>query len=191
VSEFLLKVVVDACVLFRAAIRDTLLRAAEKRLYQVYWSEMILQELKRNLIETEKTNSQQADRLVIAISQAFPDAIVQNFEPLISVMNNDQKDRHVLAAAVKAEAQIIVTSNLTDFPDHSLTPFRIKARSPDQFLKYLFSQNPQMMTEVLREQAAQMKRPAKTVSDVLNYLAVDAPNFVELVRFHLPDLYRD
>lgn len=190
-SELLLKVVVDACVLFRAAIRDTLLRAAEKRLYQVYWSEMILEELKRNLIETGKTNSQQADRLVMAISQAFPDAIVQNFEPLISLMNNDQKDRHVLAAAVKAEAQIIVTSNLTDFPDHTLSPFRIKARSPDQFLTYLFSHKPQMMKEVLSEQAAQMKRPAKTVSDVLNTLAVDAPNFVELVRFQLPDMYRD
>lgn len=190
-SEVLLKVVVDACVLFRAAIRDTLLRAAEKRLYQVYWSEMILEELKRNLIESGKTNSQQADRLVMAISQAFPDAIVQNFEPLISLMNNDQKDRHVLAAAVKTEAEIIVTSNLTDFPAYTLSHFRIKARSPDQFLTYLFSQNPEMMTKVLSEQAAQMKRPTKTVSDVLNALAVDAPNFVELVRFHWPDLYKN
>lgn len=56
---------------------------------------------------------------MIAISQAFPDAIGQNYEHLISLMNNDQK-APILAAAVKTEAEIIVTSNLTDFPDYMM-----------------------------------------------------------------------
>lgn len=59
-SELLFKAVLDACVLFRAPLRDTLLRAAEKRLYQVYWSDIILEEVSRNLVETGKTNDRQA-----------------------------------------------------------------------------------------------------------------------------------
>lgn len=181
-SQGLVKVVLDACILFRAPLRDTLLRAAESRLYQVYWSEMILEEVRRNLVETGKSNHQQAQRLFTAMCEAFPDATVQEFESLIPEMTNDEKDRHVLAAAVKAKAKAIVTSNLTDFPDRALAPFKIKARSPDQFLRYLFNQSPEIMTQIIIEQAAQMRRPPATVTDVLNALAVDAPSFVELVR---------
>lgn len=181
-STGLVQVVLDACILFRAPLRDTLLRAAETRLYQVYWSEMILEEVRRNLVATGKSNHQQAQRLFNAMRAAFPDATVQEFESLITDMTNDEKDRHVLAAAVKAKAKVIVTSNLTDFPDRTLAPWKIKARSPDQFLIYLFNQNPEVMTQIIIEQAAQMRRPPTTVIDVLNTLAVDAPSFVELMR---------
>ncbi len=150
---------------------------------------MILEEVSRNLVETGKTNDQQAQRLLSAICQAFPDAKVKDFEYLIDRMTNEEKDRHVLAAGVKAKAQVIVTSNLTDFPDRSLAPFKIKARSPDQFLSYLFNQESKIITELIVAQAAQMRRPPKTVTEVLNALAVDAPMFVGLVRDMLNNLH--
>ncbi len=44
-------VVLDSCVLFPALLRDTLLRAAEVGLYRVHWSQQILDDTTRNLIE--------------------------------------------------------------------------------------------------------------------------------------------
>ncbi len=187
----LFKVVLDACILFKSSLRDTLLRAAEKGIYDVYWSETILEEVNRNLIKTDKMNSQQVQRLLSAMRQFFPNATVKGFEFLIPEMKNDPKDRHILAAAVIAEADIIVTSNLKDFPASALSIYEIEAWSADQFLICLFNENPQIMTQIIMEQAKQLRQPPISLSDVLNALAVDAPNFVELVRFHLPDLYND
>lgn len=39
-----------------------------------------------------------------------------SYEPLVDSMSNDPKDRHVLAAAVRANAQVIATFNVRDFP---------------------------------------------------------------------------
>lgn len=187
----LLKVVLDACILFPAALRDTLLRAAEKGIYDVYWSEAILAEVSRNLLKTGKMNSQQVQRLLSAMRQFFPKATVKGFEFLIPEMKNEPKDRHILAAAVMAAADIIVTNNLKDFPASALSIYEIEAWPADQFLIYLFNENPQIMTQIITEQAKQLLQPPISVSDVLNALAVDAPNFVELVRFHWPDLYKN
>jgi predicted nucleic acid-binding protein len=182
VNGSLPKAILDACILFRAALRDTLLRAAEKGIYEVYWSDKILEEVNRNLIKTDKMDEQQVQRLLSAMRRFFPSATVKGFESLIPEMKNDPKDRHVLAAAVMAEAEIIVTSNLQDFPKSALSTYDIEALSPDEFLIYLFNQNPEIMTQIIIEQAAQMRRPPTTVTDVLNALAVDAPSFVEMVR---------
>lgn len=64
----------------------------------------------------------------------FPDAMITGYEPLISEMTNDRKDRHVLAAAVRANAAIIVTANMKDFPPHACTPYDVGVVHPDDFL---------------------------------------------------------
>ncbi|NER37404.1 MAG: PIN domain-containing protein [Oscillatoria sp. SIO1A7] len=168
--------------MFKATLRDTLLRAAEAKLYEVYWSETILDEVSRNLVSTGRTSAEQAERLLAAMRQFFSEATVTGFEYLIPSMTNDEKDRHVLAAAVKAEADAIVTSNIKDFPDRALAPFRIKRLSPDQFLVYLFNENPEAMTRIVAQQATQLRRPPIAVKEILDVLAADAPQFVALVR---------
>jgi hypothetical protein len=65
---------------------------------------------------------------------AFPDAEVTGYESLIGSMANDEKDRHVLAATVRADAEILVTFNLRDFAEQALKPFDIAAVHPDEFL---------------------------------------------------------
>ncbi len=135
----LLRAVLDACVIFRAARRDTLLSAAEEGLYEVRWSDTILSEACRNLVESGTMNAQQAQRLLARMRQFFPDATVTRFEHHYPEMTNARKDRHVLAAAVAAEAKVIVTSNLQDFPEPALAPLRIEALSPDLLLMILFT----------------------------------------------------
>ena len=109
------RVVLDANVLFPFTLRDTLLRAAAMGMYQVYWSEEILDEAARNLVGSGRINEDQAAHLMAAIRNAFPEAIVRDHETLIDAMPNHHKDRHVAAAAVRIGAQVIVTSNLKDF----------------------------------------------------------------------------
>jgi hypothetical protein len=108
-------VVLDANVLFPFTLRDTLLRAAAAGLYQVRWSSRILYEMTRNLVSSGTMSGDKAERLRAIMEREFPEADVRGYEPLIASVENDEKDRHVVAAAVKAGAQVITTSNLKDF----------------------------------------------------------------------------
>ncbi len=94
-------------------------------------------------------------------------------------MPNEEKDRHVAAVAVKAGAQVVVTSNLKDF--HPM-PDGVEAQSPDDFLLDLFDLAPQEMVELLRRQAAALKRPAVTLHELLTGLGKTVPRFEDAVR---------
>jgi predicted nucleic acid-binding protein len=118
-----LKAVLDACVLFPASLRDTLLRAAQADLYKMYLTDDILEEVRRNLVKKGMPEDK-AQRLVVTIREQFDDAIVTRHRPLVASMPNNEKDRHVLAAAVACNARLIVTQNLKDFPPKSSRAFR-------------------------------------------------------------------
>ena len=104
--------VLDACVMAPAALRDTLLRAASKGLYRLVWSDMILAETERALVDAGLTYAPRAQRLINAMRLAFPDAAVVVPSQTIEAMPNDPKDRHVAAAAVAARVRIIVAPQL-------------------------------------------------------------------------------
>lgn len=102
------RVVLDTCVLFPNYLRDTLLRTAEAELYEPLWSAEILEELRRNIadkVSADKVSADKARVLVETMAGAFPDSLVTGYGRLIPVMTNDPKDRHVLAAAVRGQAQ--------------------------------------------------------------------------------------
>lgn len=172
-------VVLDANVLFPFTVRDTLLRAAALGMFQAKWSEEILAEATRNLIATGRMNNEQAAHLMAAMRNAFPEAIVHDYEALVSAMPNEEKDRHVAAVAVKAGAQLIVTSNLKDF---KALPEGIDAQSPDDFLLNLLDLAPDDMLELLARQAGALQRPPVTLEDLLTGLGKTAPRFVMEAR---------
>src|SRR5450759_1201889 len=102
-------VIYDANVLYPSTLRDVLIRLAQTGLVQAKWTETILDE----------TRLQRTRNLM---NLAVRDAVVTGYEPLIGSLNlPDLDDRHVLAAAIRARAQIIVTFNLRDFPPEALT----------------------------------------------------------------------
>ena len=157
-------VVVDANVLFPLTLRDTVLRAAAADLYQLRWSKQILDEMERNLVATGTMPADKAARLREQMEKFLPEAMVTGYEPLVAVMQNDAKDRHVVAAAVKAGAQVITTANLKDFTP---LPDGIEAQSPDEFLCNLFDLHPEGFIELLREQASDLHKPPVTFGDRL------------------------
>ena len=105
------------------------------------------------------------------MTQAIPDCMVTGFEQLIGGLAlPDADDRHVLAAAIKAGAQVIVTANLSDFPESTLASFNIEAKHPDDFVLDLIDLAPAKVALVVSEQAAALRNPPRTVEDILNTL---------------------
>lgn len=114
-------VVLDACVLWPNSLRDTLLRLAETpRLYTPQWTDHIREEVLRNLQAKRGLTAKQTGHLLSQVKEHFPEAFVTGYEPLITLMSNEPKDRHVVAAAVRSNAQVIVTFKLKDFPPATL-----------------------------------------------------------------------
>jgi hypothetical protein len=175
-------VILDANVLFSSSLRDILLRTASSNLYRVNFTDEILEEVCRNLVNKGKMSEPKAASLRDAIKRAFPAACVDGYASLVPSMTNHEKDRHVLAAAVKVGAQVIVTKNLKDFPAKSLELFDIEAQSPDDFLTHLYYVDSDAVARNLIEQAGDLRKPSKTVPELLDILAQHAPVFTNLVR---------
>jgi predicted nucleic acid-binding protein len=177
------RVVLDANVLYPFTLRDTLLRAAAADLFQVFWSEQILDEATKNLVDDGVMTPEQAVRLREAMTRAFPEAVVAGHESLIAAMRNQEKDRHVAAAALKAGAQVIVTANVVDFRD---LPDGVEAQHPDEFLCGLLDLAPEALVETVHAQARDLRRPPRTFEDVLRALHRIVPEFVESIRAGAP-----
>jgi predicted nucleic acid-binding protein len=177
--------ILDACVLFSLPLRDILLRIAERELYRLGFSQEILDETTKNLIDKNKMTEEKAVRYQEFMKRYFPESIIKDYESLISLMTNDPKDRHVLAAAVKAKADVIVTSNLKDFPVEALQPFNIKVQHSDEFLLDLFSNyGIDMAIEILKQQVADLKNPPTTLKELIKLLSRQVPDFANWVLFY-------
>ena len=165
------EVVLDACALYPAHLRDTLLRLAERGMYHALWSAQILDEMQRSLTRSGVPH-ESVDHLLAEMRLAFPDAAVTGHEQLIEVMTCDTKDRHVLAAAVRSNAAAVVTFNLTDFPASSVDPFEVDILHPDNFLLDLLDLSPAVVVSEVREQAASNQRAPRTFDSLLGALAL-------------------
>ncbi len=172
--------VLDACTMVPLTLCDTLLRAAERRIYEVRWSDTILDELQRSLAKKLALGDARAQRRINAQREYFPEALVRGFEPLIAHLENHPKDRHVLAAAITGQAASIVTFNLRDFPDAAMVTWGITAEAPDRFLTRLFATAPAIFSAIIDEQASDVRRSRE---EVLARLARDgAAVFAQQVR---------
>jgi hypothetical protein len=135
-------------------VMDTLLRLAEEpAFFTPKWSKDILEELRRTLGKFGRTKVQ-IDRRINAMTEAFPDAMVGGFEELIPAMKNDEKDRHVLAAAIKCGAHAIVSDNVKHFAAESLSPYRLECLTADAFLEHQYNLDPDAFINVLKTQAS-------------------------------------
>lgn len=165
-------VLLDANVLYPAPLRDFLLYIAAMKLYRPLWSQDIQEEWVRNLSANRPDLSEkQLRKTVIAMDAAFPDAQVKNYKSYINKLSlPDTNDRHVLAAAIKGNASIILTINLKDFPAYTLKVYGIEAQHPDKFVSSLIENNAKEVLEALNTQVLSMKNPPLTIARVLNNL---------------------
>ncbi len=173
------KVVLDACVLANAGVCDLFLRLAEgPRLFLPRWSEHILAEVRRT--QTEKLKRpyppELADFWRQSVTTAFPEALISGYERLIPLMENHEKDRHVLAAAVREQASLIVTFNRKDFPAEACDPWKITVEHPQDYLLTLYAVSPAVTIAKLHDIA---RHQQTDLEGLLLHLGKSVPRFAQ------------
>lgn len=166
-------VVLDACVLYPAPLRDLLMQLTLSDLFRARWSEQIHAEWMNNLIEKRpELKREDLERVRDLMNLHARDSLVSGHEALIELIQNcpDADDRHVIAAAYHAQADAIVTFNLKDFPAAALEPYGLEVIHPDDFVRYQFDLDLARVLESVRTCRARLKNPPKTVQDYLDTL---------------------
>jgi predicted nucleic acid-binding protein len=176
----LLTVLYDACVLYSAPVRDLLIRLALTELFKARWTNDIHEEWMRSVLENRSPDLPPLsyERLLRTrdlMNRHVLDCLVTGYEGLIPALTlPDPNDRHVLAAAIHGQADLIVTANLKDFPASALRPYGIEAQHPDVFIAELIDLAPQIVWQVVQEQSAALNNPPRTVEELLQTLETAA-----------------
>ncbi|CAG9184579.1 PIN domain-containing protein [Cupriavidus pampae] len=163
-------VVYDACVLFPAPLRDLLMRLALTDLYRAKWTDQIHDEWTRNLIARRPDlDAGRLQRTRSLMNDKVRDSLVVGYEHYIETIElPDLDDRHVVAAAIHAGAEAIVTFNLKDFPKAALSKFNMEALHPDDFIMDLWDLHKGKVLAAVAEHRASLKNPPMSQD---NYLA--------------------
>jgi predicted nucleic acid-binding protein len=164
--------VFDACVLYPAPLRDLLMHLALTDLFRAKWTDQIHEEWIAGLLKQRSDlKREQLERTRELMNAHVRDCLVSGYESLISAITlPDPKDRHVLAAAVKSGADMIVTYNLKDFPEDCLAPYGIEAAHPDDFINYQLDLAPNIVCAAAKRHRESLKKPPKNVADYLESL---------------------
>jgi hypothetical protein len=163
-------VLYDACVLYPAPLRDLLMHLAVTDLYRAKWTDAIHEEWIRNVLKDRPDlRPEQLLRTRDLMNAHVRDCLVTGYETLINAITlPDPDDRHVLAAAIRAGADLILTFNLKDFPERELKPYGIKAQHPDDFLCLQLDLAPNVVCAAVMRHRTSLKNPPR---DVKEYLA--------------------
>jgi hypothetical protein len=162
-----------------------LVRLAIAELYGPLWSARILEEMRRNVVENAGVDEAYAARTVELLGETFEEAEVdaEKIAALEPAMTNQADDRHVLAAAVAADCELIVTFNLDDFPAAACEPLLVEVVHPDRFLLDLYDLSPDIVYRTIAEQATALRR--STFDGLLEMLErAGVPQFAEAIRQH-------
>ncbi len=161
--------VYDANILYPAPVRDLFIRLAQVGLVRARWTDAIHDEWLRNVLKhNPQLSPERLARTRILMNEAVRDCLVTGYEDLIASLSlPDPDDRHVLAAAIRAGAEVIVTYNLTDFPPETLARFDIEARHPDDFVVDLLDLAPGAVCTAVKRQRESLRNPPKTTQELL------------------------
>lgn len=164
-------VVFDACALYPAPLRDFLRQLALTGTFRARWTARIHDEWTRAVLRQRPDLAQALYRTRQLMDRAVPDCLVEGYEPLAAgLVLPDPDDTHVLAAAIRCGASVIVTFNERDFPAEVLALWNIEAQHPDEFADDLFDLHPAAVIEAARRQRASLKSPPMDVERYLDNL---------------------
>jgi hypothetical protein len=161
--------VYDANILYPAPLRDLFIRIAQAGLVRARWTETIHDEWVRNVLkDNPQLSPERLARTRNLMNEAVRDSLVTGYEDLIASLTlPDPDDCHVLAAAIRAGAEVIVTYNLRHFPAGALSRFDIEAQHPDDFLVRLIDLAPGVVCAAAKRQRESLRNPPKTAEELL------------------------
>jgi predicted nucleic acid-binding protein len=162
----------DACVLYPAPLRDLLMQLALTDLFRARWTDQIHDEWMRNVLKNRPDlTPEKLTRTKELMNSHVRDCLITNYEYLIAHLQlPDSDDRHVLAAAIKGGADVLVTTNLSDFPQSILDQHDIKAQHPDDFISDLLNLKPSKVVVAAKTCQQRLKNPPKSFDEYLEIL---------------------
>lgn len=174
--------VLDTNVIYPIDIRDLLFWFASYDLFTPKWSKHIFSEWE-DLMKRKGIPDEEIKKRLSKAQLAFPDALVDNYEPLVNSLElPDHKDRHVLAAAIKTNANIIVTNNMKDFPKEYLASFGLSAKTADDFITDTIDLNTDLALEAFRALVLNRTNPNLDEFEILDRFRknglIDSANYL-------------
>ncbi len=162
----------DANVLYPAELRNFLMHLALVGVFRAQWSADVHEEWISNLLKNRPDlTRERLERTRQLMDKSASDALVTGYEHLIpGLVLPDENDRHVLAAAIRCRASVIVTCNLKDFPRETFHEFGIEAQHPDEFILNLFDLAPGFVIEAAENHRRSLQNPPKSVNEYLAML---------------------
>jgi hypothetical protein len=152
------RIFLDACVLANFGVCDLLLRLSERpRLIVPCWSSEVLAEVYSTHTERLGWAKGIAESFQSEVRNAFPEAEVTDYQGIVDNLTVNEKDRHVLAAAIRGGCQLILTFNLKHFPSELLSPHSVEASHPQDYLLVLYEMEPKRVMACLGEIAGRRK----------------------------------
>ncbi len=141
-------------------------------LFRARWTDQIHDEWIRGVLSKRRDlTAGKLERTRQLMDRAVPDCLVTGYEDLInSLALPDPEDCHVLAAAIRSQADLIVTFNLKDFPADILDRHGIAAQHPDEFIGHLLDLDPGAVCNAARLQRQALKNPPKSPQEFLDTL---------------------
>lgn len=171
-------VILDACVLYPAVVRDAAMRLALTDLFKARWTDEIHDEWITALLrETKEDGSQKFSKDILhrtrdLMDKGVRDAKVTGYEYIIPAIElPDPDDRHVVAAAIHSNANAIITYNLKDFPQEYLEKnFNLEIIHPDDFFRSQLDLNTGVAVKAFQSQFLSLKKPPLTPDEFLTRL---------------------
>ena len=177
--------VYDACVLYPVPLRDLLMQLALTDLFRAKWTDEIHDEWIKNVLKDRPDLTRaQLERTRKLMDENSIDCLIENYHQIIPGLNlPDPNDKHVLAAAIHAEASTIVTFNLKDFPEKILSDYGIEAQHPDDFIISLTEMDLAKVLLSVKLIRARLNNPRISIDDYLNIVAKQGlPQTVTLIK---------
>ena len=159
----------DANVIRGQLTNDILLSLADHDVFDPRWSRQVLDEMRRN--RPDGVSEERIDRRISQMNRAFPAAMTTGHESLEPQMPADDKDKHVLAAAVHSGSAVLVTDNLKDFHPQSSGPHAMRLNSLSGFLGRKLEEQPERVLSGLRDMLTRNRRDPRTMSQLIDKLA--------------------
>ena len=176
------RALLDANVLWSPVVRDTLLRAAEYGLILPLWSRDILAELVRTILtKRPEARAENLTRTIARMQSAFPNSTVDGYATLIPQLTNHPGDRHVLAAAIRGNAEVIVTWNGRHFLPAAEALHGIAVSTPDTLLCQLWERHKALVSTLLIEQGAGLHPPKSLATTLQSLRRSGASDFADRV----------
>ncbi|MEV8371278.1 PIN domain-containing protein [Kribbella sp. NPDC056861] len=159
----------DANIVRGQLTTDIMLSLAAERLYRPKWSPEVQAEAVRN--KPPGVSEQAVSGRFAQMNKVFAAANTTGYEGLTPQMRADEKDKHVLAAAVHSKADVLVTENTKDFDPPTSGPHAMKVERTSEFLTRVLEDNPDKVVKALQKMVDRNRWAPQTMPELIDKMA--------------------